>query len=601
MGKGFMIRKGILKKYTGPGGNVIIPEGITGIGSRAFDNDQTLTGVVMPDSVELIRKYAFNECGELSTVTFSSQLKRIDDHGFCRCCKLQQIVLPSSLESIGRGVFYGYNNIKHIEIHSSSLSLPEEKLSIFLYAPVSTWDYTLFAPHLSLEILRKHGLEKSAAKTFIERYAEYDEEVAKEYIAYISAQRNKYLPIVLENDDAELIQKLIKNKKITKKNYLSHYLLPARQCRATACTQLLETVFGKTDHQDLNPLWDGKHYSFDGKKLLQYCANSNAEQYVVPEGTQEICHHAFVHTPLRKIILPETVIRIQNQAFIAKSGQPLYIKLPNTLQKLPSMAFGGDVFFSPVRYYIETCCAQFAEQVCCSSFSIGRLCPIYTGGPLEDLSPDALAYAVDGFLYATEHHTTDLSAWKASYIKYIKANKKSYLKYAPSSPFLIQFMIGEKLLTPREVEKLLQMDTLQKDVATMAALLNYQSQFCNRKGKTLVDPLSDDSKEFQKVLQKQARMEQLEAQEGIAGIVFVASGSMERFGYYDDYTFTHNLSDLKEFIEARGGFLRSAVSFKTDYLICNDVSIQTTKVKKAQDLGIQIITEEEFMKKAQDR
>ena len=85
----------------------------------------------------------------------------------------------------------------------------------------------------------------------------------------------------------------------------------------------------------------------------------------------------------------------------------------------------------------------------------------------------------------------------------------------------------------------------------------------------------------------------------IAGLAFVATGPLERFGFLDEYTGAHDLSDLKEYIEERGGFLRSAVSSKTDYLICNDTAIGTKKLQKAMELGIPIITEAQFMAMAE--
>ena len=86
---------------------------------------------------------------------------------------------------------------------------------------------------------------------------------------------------------------------------------------------------------------------------------------------------------------------------------------------------------------------------------------------------------------------------------------------------------------------------------------------------------------------------------GIAGLAFVATGPLEQFGFLDEYTGAHDLSDLKEFIEERGGFLRSAVSSKTDYLICNDTTIDTKKLQKAVALGTPIITEAQFVAMAE--
>lgn len=66
----------------------------------------------------------------------------------------------------------------------------------------------------------------------------------------------------------------------------------------------------------------------------------------------------------------------------------------------------------------------------------------------------------------------------------------------------------------------------------------------------------------------------------------VITGSLEH------YT---NRKELKEFIEELGGKVLSAVSTKTDYLINNDKLSQSSKNKKAKELGIEIITEEDFL------
>lgn len=74
--------------------------------------------------------------------------------------------------------------------------------------------------------------------------------------------------------------------------------------------------------------------------------------------------------------------------------------------------------------------------------------------------------------------------------------------------------------------------------------------------------------------------------EKFAGKTFVITGSVEQFA---------NRNELKEFIENQGGKVAGSVSKNTDYLINNDNLSQSSKNKKAKELGIPIITEEEFM------
>ena len=58
----FFITKGVLDPYTGPGGDVVIPAGVTKIGSRAFKNCANLTSITIPGSVKEIDKYVFQGC-----------------------------------------------------------------------------------------------------------------------------------------------------------------------------------------------------------------------------------------------------------------------------------------------------------------------------------------------------------------------------------------------------------------------------------------------------------------------------------------------------------------------------------------------------------
>ena len=75
----------------------------------------------------------------------------------------------------------------------------------------------------------------------------------------------------------------------------------------------------------------------------------------------------------------------------------------------------------------------------------------------------------------------------------------------------------------------------------------------------------------------------------VAGKTFVVTGKVFHFA---------NRDALKEFIADRGGKVTGSVSAKTDYLINNDVTSTSSKNKKAAQLGIPILSEEDFIKLA---
>ena len=61
----FIIRKGVLVKYTGHDHNVVIPEGVTEIGAFAFSRCEPLESVLIPGSVTVIGEDAFQGCKSL--------------------------------------------------------------------------------------------------------------------------------------------------------------------------------------------------------------------------------------------------------------------------------------------------------------------------------------------------------------------------------------------------------------------------------------------------------------------------------------------------------------------------------------------------------
>ena len=73
----------------------------------------------------------------------------------------------------------------------------------------------------------------------------------------------------------------------------------------------------------------------------------------------------------------------------------------------------------------------------------------------------------------------------------------------------------------------------------------------------------------------------------LAGKTFVITGSVEHFA---------NRKELQEKIESLGGKASGSVSAKTSYLINNDVTSNSSKNKKARELGIPILSEEDFLK-----
>jgi len=86
------------------------------------------------------------------------------------------------------------------------------------------------------------------------------------------------------------------------------------------------------------------------------------------------------------------------------------------------------------------------------------------------------------------------------------------------------------------------------------------------------------------------QVEQVEPQAGSGGscegMTFVITGDVHHF---------KNRDAFKAYVEANGGKVAGSVSKKTNYLVNNDVESTSGKNKKAKELGIPILSEDEFI------
>lgn len=109
--------------------------------------------------------------------------------------------------------------------------------------------------------------------------------------------------------------------------------------------------------------------------------------------------------------------------------------------------------------------------------------------------------------------------------------------------------------------------------------------------KAYVDYFADEEHRdvYRRLLEEVDIPKEEETEDGqkFAGVNFVITGSVEHFA---------NRAEVKEEIEKRGGKVTGSVTSKTNYLINNDVNSTSSKNRKARELGIPIISEEEFLK-----
>ena len=102
--------------------DLVIPEGVTSIGSRAFYNCTRLEVITIPESVVSIDYEAFKGCTGLTQVTIPESVVSIGSRAFYNCTGLTSITIPESVTSIGYDAFRNCTGLKLVTVNSPDVT-----------------------------------------------------------------------------------------------------------------------------------------------------------------------------------------------------------------------------------------------------------------------------------------------------------------------------------------------------------------------------------------------------------------------------------------------------------------------------------------------
>lgn len=142
----FVIEDGVLVSCNIPSGTVYIPDNVTKIGKKAFENSSitqviipnsvkkigqsafrrctSLTSIEIPGSVTAILSDTFHGCSSLKSVVIANGVKKISKNAFTGCLSLESITIPDTVTEIGDEIFYSCRSLQNITIPDSITVIP---------------------------------------------------------------------------------------------------------------------------------------------------------------------------------------------------------------------------------------------------------------------------------------------------------------------------------------------------------------------------------------------------------------------------------------------------------------------------------------------
>ena len=150
--------------------SITIPDGVTSIGYATFTGCSSLTSITIPDSVTSIGYATFTGCSSLTSITIPDSVTSIGYATFTGCSSLTSITIPDSVTSIGYATFAGCSSLTSITIPDSVTSIGESafsncsSLQTISLSCKSTLKRSDFGDQADLVSYALHTLKKTEAK-----------------------------------------------------------------------------------------------------------------------------------------------------------------------------------------------------------------------------------------------------------------------------------------------------------------------------------------------------------------------------------------------------------------------------------------------------
>ena len=485
----FVIENGVLTKYNGPGGDVVIPDGVVEISSGAFSKCVRLTRVIIPECVIKIGGGAFFHCAKLTGIDIPESVTEIGDNVFYGCTSLVRVKLPESLTKIPTRTFENCSSLTNISIPGCTAMICSEAFkgctsleSIHIPESVTEIGHEAFKGCTGLasinipESINKIGnnaFEDCRSCTHVINKIVYMEKWV------VGANQNIKNAIIQDGTER------IADGAFSKCCKLAEIKIPVSittigESAFSECLSLTEInipegitkicSYAFLYCHDLASVTIPESVTDIGHAAFSECLSLT--EINIPEGVTKIGGYAFRNcSSLTAINIPDCVTEIWDSTFEGCTNLAM-INIPKNVTKIGYHAFKGCEHLSLILDGNSTP-VNFSETVRCSNF-VSIYAPRI---PLDDFEgAKAKKLVILGYMQHLDIEDAVSEELRNAYIKYIKSHKDfrfTVYEFAENNAPVMNFLTTNRMISIKEYEKLMEKVSKSGNAEVKSMLLEY--------------------------------------------------------------------------------------------------------------------------------
>ncbi len=336
---------------------LVIEDGVSVIGDRAFQNCTALTEVTLPAGAESIGRYAFAACTALTEIALPEGLQTVGAYAFQNCTALTEVTLREGLLKLDNSCFYGCAALKDLDLPNSLTTLGNS-----VFRGCASLNRVVIGP--AVEQIGNFIVLDVTGLTQITVSAENGHFIAVDGILYTKDMKRLIsvpnawhggvlsIPEGVETIAAGALQgcegitavtlpaslRVIENHSF-RRTGIHTVTIPAgvTEIQSSAFANIvglteIRVEAGSADFKALS----GILFSADGKKLIQYPAGRSGSSYTVPTGVTELDEQTFFGcVNLESVTIPEGVTALGTYAF-SDSPRLRTVSLPQSIERIES-------------------------------------------------------------------------------------------------------------------------------------------------------------------------------------------------------------------------------------------------------------------------